>query len=952
MEPFDLIRAIHPPGGCFALCGISTDGRGKVKHHWVETPEEMRDQLDDWLPDNDLYFSMSNFEGPGGRTKDRVVDVKAFWLDLDCGPDKGAIPAVGAPKGYLTKRLAAEALENFRAKLGLPEPALVDTGGGIHVHWILEEAVPRAQWEETAAKFKALCVEHKLYVDPAVFEVSRVMRVPGTFNYKKDQPRPTILKAMGQTITYEAFCALIGTKPAQPVQQAQPADNTPLFGTSRQSALGAVLGDKKDFPASSFTKIMAQCQQMKHCVDTAAKLEEPMWRAALSVATLCVDREEAIASVSEGHKDYTPARTEKKAAETSGAYSCKVIEGLNPNGCIGCPHLNKIINPLRLGRVVVEDTEEESPEWGDEAPTEKGLSIPHGYAKSDGALWRKGGDEQVDVKICESMLYVIKRMHDPEKGHITVFRLVSPMDGTEEFFLPNRVVIDRAELRKALAAEGIMGTDKQSVELAMYINICINNLRKQKKVARMRTQFGWADDDTKFIIGDREFSQQGVSTSIPSAATEQHAERMVPSGTLDNWREVFDLYAAPGLEGHAFGALTAFGSPLFKFSGQSGLIINVVHPKSGTGKTTILHMCNSVYGMPKEMCGSKEDTANARLNRLGAYKNLPYTVDEMTNMEPKDFSAQAYAMGSGKGKDRMRQHSNSLRRNDTTWQTISLCSSNASFREKLLSLKASPDGELMRLFEYSIGYTSVLSPDHARAMFDHQLLENYGHAGDIYADWLVNNHDEAKRIWLEVEAKLIAKIGLIPKERFRTGGVVSNLSGGVIAKRLGLCSYDLKAIFDWAVAELLRMRAEADAIAGTVSSSSVIGDFINLNTQNILVVNAKKDLQSGMQSMPKQEPKGELRVRFEPDTNRVFLIAKAFMEYCTLKQLPYRDLLAEMKKDGLLLNSAPKRMSAGMKLSGPPVYAMELDFQHAAFEGVEPLTEALEEQNADEAEEE
>lgn len=916
------------------MCGI---GGARVSHRWVNDPADIPEQLEDWLQTHDIYFSASGFEGPGSRTKDRVTSVKAFWLDLDCGPEKGAVPATGSPKGYLTKRLAAEALESFRAEVGLPMPTLVDTGGGIHVYWVLEEAISRPQWEETAAKLKALCVARKLYVDPAVFEVSRVLRLPGTFNRKKDEPRPTLLKAMGPTITYEAFCELLGTKPAQPA---------PVAETRRQSALGAVFDEaeeKKDFPASNFAKIATQCRQMAFCRDNAAKLEEPMWRAALSLATLCVDRRDAMASVSEGHKDYDPDRTEKKAAGTSGAYSCKSIEAQNPGGCEGCPHWGKLNSPMRLGWVGVEaDDEDEEPQWGEEALPEKGHPIPSGYYKDkDGGLWRRGGDEQADVKVCENTLYVIKRMHDPERGYVTVFRLVTPLDGVREFFLLNRTIVEKTELRKGLAAEGIMGTDKQFVELTMYINTCINNLQKRKKADNMRTQFGWADDDTKFIIGDREYGPNGVTTSIPSAATEQHAERMTIKGTLEDWREVFDLYAAPGLEPHAFGALTAFGAPLFKFSGQSGLIINVVHPNSGTGKTTILHMCNSVYGMPKEMCGVKEDTPNARISRLGAYKNLPYTVDEMTNMEPKEFSGQAYAMGSGKGKDRMRQHSNSLRRNDTTWQTISLCSSNASFREKLLAFKASPDGELMRLFEYNIDYTSALEPEYAREMFDHQLLENYGHAGGIYAEWLVNNQEEAKRVWLEVEAKLIAKIGLIPKERFRTGGAVSNLAGGVIAKRLGLCSYDLKAIFNWVVAELLRMRDEANAIAGTVSSASVVGDFINLNTQNILVVNANKDKQSGMQSMPKQEPKGELRVRFEPDTNKVFIISKAFMDHCTSKQLPYRDLIAEMKSTGLLLGSAPKRMSAGMKLSGPPVYAMELDFQHAAFEGAEPLIEAL-----------
>ena len=176
----------------------------------------------------------------------------------------------------------------------------------------------------------------------------------------------------------------------------------------------------------------------------------------------------------------------------------------------------------------------------------------------------------------------------------------------------------------------------------------------------MRSQFGWADNDSKFIIGDQEITREGVFHSPPSRATASIAAYMAPKGTMEKWREVFDLYGLPGLEPHAFAALTAFGAPLLKFTGQQGAIINVIHPKSGTGKTTALHMCNSVMGHPEHIGAIKDDTANAKIIHLGIMKNIAFTVDEITNMPPKDFSNLVYCMSQGRGKNKAERFGNEL----------------------------------------------------------------------------------------------------------------------------------------------------------------------------------------------------------------------------------------------------------------------------------------------------
>ena len=70
-----------------------------------------------------------------------------------------------------------------------------------------------------------------------------------------------------------------------------------------------------------------------------------------------------------------------------------------------------------------------------------------------------------------------------------------------------------------------------------------------------------------------EITKDGVFYSPPSTVTEDVVDKVLVMGDFEKWKEVFNLYAKPGLEPHAFAALTAFGSPLLKFTGLEGAII-------------------------------------------------------------------------------------------------------------------------------------------------------------------------------------------------------------------------------------------------------------------------------------------------------------------------------------------------------------------------------------------
>eukprot|EP00919_Chromeraceae_sp_WS-2016_P060930 GHVR01144560.1.p1 GENE.GHVR01144560.1~~GHVR01144560.1.p1 ORF type:complete len:324 (+),score=23.70 GHVR01144560.1:25-996(+) len=314
-------------------------------------------------------------------------------------------------------------------------------------------------------------------------------------------------------------------------------------------------------------------------------------------------------------------------------------------------------------------------------------------------------------------------------------------------------------------------------------------------------------------------------------------------------------------------------------------------------------------------------------------------MDEITNLKPHEFSTLAYSMSQGRGMDRAKAGSNELRANNTTWQCMSLCSSNASFYEKMSSLKTTPEGELMRLMEYNIEKTNVLDTDYAKQMFDHQLKANFGHAGEIYATWLVQNLNEAVDTTLEIQHKLDKELGLTQAERFWSAVTAANISGGLIAsKRLKLIDFDMKRIYGWAGGMLSDMRTQVKP--PLQNASSVIGDFLNRHgSMNMLIINGREDRRTNLTALPILTPRGELYIRVEPDTKKMFIDTKAFRNDCVESQVSYKDTMKELKQSGAYIGGENIRLGKGLFVS-PTTYSLVFDLNASDFLDVDSLVES------------
>ena len=110
----------------------------------------------------------------------------------------------------------------------------------------------------------------------------------------------------------------------------------------------------------------------------------------------------------------------------------------------------------------------------------------------------------------------------------------------------------KEELRKLLSQQGVLLIGKELDHMMFYLITCAKNQQHQFEAEIMRRQFGWADNDSKFILGDKEIGTDTVKFSPPSPVTERLCPYFEPKGTLEEWKKVVSVYNMPNFEPHSY----------------------------------------------------------------------------------------------------------------------------------------------------------------------------------------------------------------------------------------------------------------------------------------------------------------------------------------------------------------------------------------------------------------
>lgn len=942
MNTREFLQWVLPAEGVYVALQYNLTSSG-VRQTYFDSVDDLAEATEYYdSMGQDVYFAMSNFRKKETRKGEDAKHIKSFFLDLDVGEDK-----VAERKGFATQDDALRRLEEFRVALELPEPLIVNSGRGIHVYWGLSESIPVEQWKVVADQFKAKCREFGLEIDPAVpADMARVLRVVGTHNYKPETPAPVeVIGNVPDTVNFDFFASKLGMDTIPVPKKYAPAEGP-------ASLRDAIIQNYK----YKFIDILLKsqkgvgCEQLSRIVKGQAETSEPMWRAGLSIAKFCEDGEKAAKKISEQHAEYTPELTLKKLDLIKGPYRCTTFDENEGGICTECPHWGKISSPIVLGRKVAEAevTEDgtyliESDESGDivegtllltsgskELSPEHVIPVyPRPYFRgANGGVYVRhvSVDGEVDEHVIyHHDVYVTQRILDIEEGESVVCRIHLPKDGVREFVVPLTAITSREEFRKRMAIQGV--ALPQTNDLMQYMITWVNELQATSTAATARRQFGWVDENMDaFILGDKEIHADRIERNPPSTPTAALIPYLKPRGTLEAWKEMANFYnTRPELVMHQYVVCTAFGSPLMSFLPQNACALHIHSPLSGCGKTAAIRVAGSVWGAEKGMMITEEDTDATKFNRAEVLHSLPFYIDEMTNAEGKQLSKLAYQISSGEQRGRMAGGANLERSRGESWHLLCVTTGNASVIERIAATKQAPKAEAQRMLEWRAQRVFGSTEEKKGTdVFDIAIKENYGHAGVIYIQYVMQNLETVKKLVFENQRLIDEAAGLTAENRFWSAGAATTITGAYIAQQLGLIDYDLEALFAWAV-KLLKTNLQSVSDMG-MSVEQTLNDYIAENFNNILMLKSTDDLRklvgepsNGLDSLvvPDALPRGKLIARYETDIQKAYLLPKPLKSWCATQQINYGAFM-EALKTKLGAKRGKVRLGKGTHLNLPP----------------------------------
>ena len=746
---------------------------GYVKHHWYETREAALRaalQFEREGGHGDLYWSMAEFSETS-RKQDTAERMHYFWLDLDCGPNKD----------YKNKRSALEAL--VAAKLP-PFSMLIDSGNGLHVYYKLQTPAPVEEWKPIAEHLKRACIAIQLHADHAITaDQSRILRVPGTANYKNGEPKPVrVLKKADVAYTVESFRAALPQ--IGPLRDAKP----------KVSSEWSI--DPTDLPPAQVENVLRGCKQVREAAKVQSKdIAEPYWRAVLSVVYRCDGGEQLIHKISQGDPRYDAQETQQKAEATLGPATCEHFSAVNPSACAGCPFAGSVKSPINIPAPA--PTPDDTPQ--------RDTKVNDWHITAKGVYKVVETDEGVPQKIWAVTTPVYGETFRTRRGETEtdaddakiLLVWLRPDGKWRRSLMPLSLLGSNTKMMEWAGTQGLISVIHNPKAWNMYISELTTKLLQERRVTEYYARLGWHADNSEFVLGTKKVTADGVV----DATVERNSplSQLTPQGDLEKWKQSIALLDAPGLEKHQFCILAGFGSPLLDLMDVSGAAISLAGA-SGKGKTLAARAALSIYGNPDNLFQSADATRNSTDVHLGTLHSVPYLMDEVTTLHDKAIGDLLYKIANGRGKD-------SLQRNRSwstggSWRLVAFLTTNSPIMEA--NQAHLTEAQRNRAIELIV--ENAVPQDTATAVYK-ASGQHYGVAGEVYLQYLIENRDACRQLALRAVEQVKDAFEGQDSQRFGVWALAAALAGGMIAKKLGLIPFSPWGVIE-AVVPTLQQQGE------------------------------------------------------------------------------------------------------------------------------------------------
>jgi len=963
MNPLDFMAAVLPPPGNGYYCVAELTSKYK-EHVYKETLEELGPTIESCkLQGYDTYFALGTFKNADDRSVPNVEMLRCIAIDVDCNHPQDVPDASGVikQKAYPSPKAGFEAIMAFADEVGLSglgQPWLVHSGGGVHAYWPLKEALPKSEWKPVAEQFKRLCFSKKLGIDATVTgDAARILRVPGTTNNGiksgKKVRGTTQVRFMneGDFFDIEDIKALVTkhligtpyeTKPTPPANVVELPGQRPTLPANTETSGTAV----KLFENSvtKFRKIVERTKDGTGCGQLAYYMEnakedgmEPLWRGLLSIAQKCEENEKAVIWLSQMHP-YDEDRMHTKLREIKGPYPCTKLDSENPGVCTSCTHWGKITNPLALGREYAVEVapKEIEVQVENEAYARKVLrpEPPKGYAygKQGGVFIEKDDEDANGNKIKRQIMLLPYDLFPVDilnaAGEHTVHMLSIRNGDAKTITVPQKCVVSKEETMKHLASQNILasfgsGNDKNLYD---YVRACVEKVSVEKQPVTIPASYGWQEDDT-FVFAGKIYTPHG-EIEVPMQGLENIVTNTKPTGSIEQWRAVMNLFIQKKMWQHVCVMLAGAGAPLMRFTGIYGMTFHCGSTNSGTGKSLALDAAASVWGHPVHYRTSKGTSPVAMQQRLGLLRSIPLITDEITAKNRKDFgwfSEFILDMTNGRGKERMESGSNKERMNLSTWMDMAIMSSNTYSVDYFTGAQShSAEGELRRLLEFAMNDVLTWEPHEIEII--KSLANNYAVAGHMLVQYMVRNLDKLKTLVPQVVRRMYGEYNATNDERFWMAGIGASVAAGILFsdEHCGAINIPMQPVMDTFGNSVKYMRTAINS--GTRSAEDVLNSFTQEYYGNFIIVKFNAidgvlaELGNGGAidaSTTRTKIMGRIEHGAAVGFTDYFIEERLLKAFCSTMSFGYADFKKQLEDQFVVSYMSKKDMTA--KTKGPPM---------------------------------
>ena len=919
------------------------------KHVAAQTPVQMAryaEALD--AKELQVYFACASYENEfvmvdekkKYRIRENVKAVKSFWLDIDCGEGKD----------YDTQAEGLAALERFLLDSGVPRPLVVNSGNGIHAYWSSAVSIHPDIWVRISTILREVCSAYGLRIDgKCTTDACRVLRPVGTHNRKSGAKRVFVIGEEPALVNVIDFAKklkelakakeLVIKNPAKPKIEndfAIPVEYPPVsaheirkhcqqvdaFATVRGvvaepvwfNMLGLLkhtieaetvchdwsAGHNSYDRSATNRKIVqwsrgpatcesirvsnpAGCEGCKH----KGKINSPISLGTVLPAPSPVIIEPEATAVAPEVQPKPPVKAE--AGEDP-----SVVGGSSHDG----PSTENPTSPSTYG-TDLPPVNAKMADVGfrfDPANPEFPASMREEFSYNGDVLLVKietpSGVSSV-VPMCDTIIWPISYHKNGLGAYHMVWRAVHHKKQYDFELSGAAIAIGGREIWQELGSRGIVPRPGKKKHMEAYVTSWFNELKRKAEETHVFAQFGWQRDGS-FVVGNKQYKPDGSVLNIRlagDAAQPSYVDAFRARGTVEEWASIVDrAYNYEGQEQYQFMLAVGFGAPLLRlFENYGGLTLNAYSPTKGLGKSTAGKLAIGIWGDPKLLIRTKQQTTyKAYIAHCGVMNSLPVMMDEATNIEGRELSDILYTFSQGAPRVIL-DRTGKMNMHQQSWSTMQISTANRSMVTLVGAMKSNADAEMGRIFEYEFSKVSKLTKEDADEILGKSETV-FGAAGEVYAQYLVTHKAEIEGMLHDARKKLDSRIDLTVQDRFVSVGLSCIVVGAVIAKQLGLVGFDVERLVDWIV--ITSRNFKETVTSSTPPTLDVFGRMLSEITRGMIVTQNEGDtLAAGRYATIVQHPQGQIITgRIIEESRTMYIQQGVIRQWCAKNQADYGEM--------------------------------------------------------------